>query len=73
MYTITLTTEQTNEIIVGELKYTRSIFLEYMEAIKVGRPVNMFYYNDDEADIAEMQRHINALNLLISWYGVPEN
>lgn len=73
MYKIELTIDQVDEILVNELKETRSRFLEDIEEIKGGNLVNCFFFNDALQDITEMERHIDALDVLISWYGVPQN
>lgn len=72
MYKIELTLDQVDEIVINELKDTREHFLNDIEAIKSGNLVNCFYFNDPGQDIIEMERHVNALTILISWYGVPE-
>ena len=72
MYKIELTIDQVDEILVNELKETRSRFLEDIEEIKGGNLVNCFFFNDALKDITEMERHVDALDVLISWYGVPE-
>lgn len=72
MYKIELNIDQVDEILINELQDTRSRFLEDIETIKSGTLINCFFFNDALEDIAEMERHVDALDILISWYGVPE-
>lgn len=72
MYKIELNIDQVDEILINELQDTRSRFLEDIETIKSGTLINCFFFNDALEDIAEMERHVDALDVLISWYGVPE-
>jgi hypothetical protein len=72
-YNIEITYEQIDKIMVNQMKDTREQFLIDLETIKDGTELNVFTYNDPEQDIAEIQRHIDALTLLLSWYGIPED
>lgn len=71
-HTIEMTDEQIDHIIVSQLRDSRERFLEDIESTKNGRNANIFFYNEPEKDIAEIQQHIDAITLLLSWYGIPE-
>lgn len=51
------------KIVVTDLKEVR----DYLEQ-DLGAGNNMFSLNPDEDD-AEIQRHLDALDLIIDWYG----
>lgn len=72
-YYIEVTYEQIDKIIVNQMKDTREQFLIDIETIKSGVKLNVFTYDDPEQDLAEIQRHVDALTLLLSWYGIPED
>jgi hypothetical protein len=38
----------------------------------LGAGRNIFVWGDPEADDAEIQRHLDALELLLTWYSTPE-
>lgn len=42
--------------------------LQCFEADMVADCPNIFVYGDPEADKAEIQKHIDAVKLVISWY-----
>lgn len=71
-YTIDLDYEMVDKIIFESLKSTHESFVYDLEQIKQGKSVNVFHWGDDEADVAEIQKHIDALELLIEWYRIPE-
>lgn len=71
-HTIEMTDEQVDYIIVSQLRDSRERFLEDIESTKNGRHANIFFYGEPEKDIAEIQQHIDAITLLLSWYGIPE-
>lgn len=72
-HTIEMTYDQIDHIIVSQLKQTRQSLLLDIEKISAGHNVNIFFYDEPEKDIAEIQRHIEALTLVLSWYEVPED
>lgn len=65
--TVDLDWETIDNIVVGQLRST-------WEALKndLGKSHNIFVWGDQEADDAEIQKHINALKLLLKWYSTPE-
>lgn len=58
--------ETVDNIVVGQLQHTR----ESLEA-DIGAGKNVFAWGDQEQDDAEIQKHINALELLLKWYATP--
>lgn len=58
--------ETVDNIVVGQLQYTR-------ESLKadIGAGKNVFAWGDQEQDDAEIQKHIDALELLLKWYATP--
>lgn len=38
----------------------------------LGANASIFVWGDPEADDAEIQRHIDALELLLTWYSTPD-
>ena len=38
----------------------------------LGANNNVFVWGDQEADDAEIQRHIDALELVLKWYSTPD-
>jgi hypothetical protein len=71
--TVKLTYEQIDKIMVDQMEETRDQFLLDMESIDRGINMNFFFYNDNVADRVEMQKHVDALNLLLSWYGISKD
>jgi hypothetical protein len=65
--TVELNWEMIDEIVVGQLRETR-------ESLKndLGQSSNVFVWGDPEADDAEIQKHIDATELLLKWYATPE-
>lgn len=62
-YKIELNWEMVDQIVLGELRST-------LETLKgdLGAGHNVFVYGDQEADDAEIQKHIDALELVLNWY-----
>ena len=56
-----------DEIVVGRLCETR-------ESLKndLGQGSSVFVWGDPEADDAEIQKHIDATELLLKWYATQE-
>lgn len=65
--TVKLDYEAVDSIIQGQLKET-------WEGLKsdLGANANIFVWGDQEADDKEIQRHIDALELLLKWYSTPD-
>lgn len=65
--TVKLDYEAVDSIIQGQLKET-------WEGLKndLGANANIFVWGDPEADDKEIQRHIDALELLLKWYSTPD-
>lgn len=66
-YTVELDWETVDNIVVDQLRNT----WETLQHDK-GRGVNVFVWGDQEADDAEIQKHIDALDLLLKWYSTPD-
>lgn len=66
-YSIELNWDMVDSIVVGQLRDTR-------ESLKrdLGAYNHVFVYGDQEADDAEIQRHIDALEVVLKWYATPE-
>ena len=64
---VDLDAEALDKIIQAQLVETRAILKQYLGA---GR--NIFVWGDPESDDAEIQKHIDALELLLTWYSTPE-
>lgn len=62
-YKIELTWDMVDNIVVGQLRET-------WEGLKadLGANKNVFVWGDQEADDAEIQRHIDALEIVLKWY-----
>ena len=65
-YTIDLTYEITDQIVVDQLRNT-------WETLKgdLGANHHIFVWGDQEADDVEIQKHIDALELILKWYSTP--
>lgn len=66
-YKIELNWEMVDEIIVNQLRDT-------WETLKsdLGSNRHIFVSGDKKADDVEIQKHIDALELLLEWYASPE-
>jgi hypothetical protein len=66
-YKIELNWEMVDSIVVGQLRDT-------WETLKgdLGAGNHVFVWGDSEADDAEIQRHIDALEVVLKWYATPE-
>jgi len=65
--TVELDIEQFDTMVVGELIKTRAQFLN-----DLGANNHVFVWGDQEADDAEIQKHIDSVDQLIKWFGTPE-
>lgn len=59
--------EAVDSVVVQQLRSTR-------EGLKadLGANTNIFVWGDQEADDVEIQKHIDALELLLKWYSTPD-
>ena len=66
-YTVELDWETVDNIVVGQLRST-------WETLKqdLGAGNHVFAWGDHEQDDAEIQKHIDAAELLLKWYSTPE-
>lgn len=71
-FTIDLNYELVDKIIFKQLQESRNSFAEDLASIKNNIPRNIFFWNNDDADVAEIQKHIDALDVLLEWYRIPE-
>ena len=65
--TVELDIEQFDTMVVNELIRTREAFLN-----DLGANNHVFVWDDQEADGIEIQKRIDALELLLKWYATPE-
>jgi hypothetical protein len=66
-YKIELNWEMVDEIVVGQLRDTLECWKE-----DLGAGNHVFVWGDQEADDAQIQKHIDALELILKWYATPE-
>jgi hypothetical protein len=66
-YTIELDWEIVDKVVVGQLRNT-------WETLKgnLGNGDWVFVWGDQEADDAQIQKRIDALELLLAWYSTPD-
>ena len=64
---VELDVDQFDKLVVEELIRTRGAFLN-----DLGANNHVFVYGDQEADDAEIQKHIDSVDQLIKWFGTPE-
>ena len=66
-FTIEIDHEIADSIVVQEMRHT-------WQSLKndLGANHNVFVWGDQEQDDAEIQKHIDALELLLKWYATPE-
>jgi hypothetical protein len=59
--------EAVDSVVVQQLRST-------WEGLKadLGANANIFVWGDQEADDVEIQKHIDALELLLTWYSTPD-
>ena len=65
--TVELDYEAVDSIVQAQLVQT-------WESLKkdLGANASIFVWGDQEADDAEIQKHIDALELLLKWYSTPD-
>lgn len=66
-FTIDLDYEMVDKIVWKGLEETRDSLTK-----SLGGNDHVFVWGDQEADDIEIQKHIDALNLIIEWYRIPE-
>ncbi len=59
--------ETVDHIVVGQLRST-------WKGLKadLGAGANVFVWGDQEADDAEIQKHIDAVEIMLKWYSTPD-
>lgn len=65
--TVELDWETIDGIVVGQLRETWESLKEDLTANN-----HVFVWGDQEADDAQIQKHIDALELILKWYATPE-
>jgi hypothetical protein len=65
--TVELDWETIDKIVVGQLRDT---FKSLNEDLGAGNHV--FVWGDPEADDVEIQKHIDALEIVLKWYSTPD-
>ena len=71
-FTIDLDYDMVDKIVYKQLLDTQQNFMKDLADYEAGEERNIFFWEDKESDIAEIQRYIEALDLLIDWYRVVE-
>ena len=71
-YTIDLNYEMVDKIVFKQLQDSREAFAEDLAFINSGVSRNIFVWGKDEEDAAEIQKHIDALDVLLEWFRIPE-
>ena len=59
--------EAVDGIVVSQLRETWQAFKN-----DLGANAHIFVWGDQEADDAEIQKHIDALELILKWYSTPD-
>jgi hypothetical protein len=62
-YKIELNWDMVDSIVVGQLRSTWETFKD-----DLGKENHVFVWGDQEADDVEIQKHIDALELVLKWY-----
>jgi len=65
--TIELSWQEVDRIVVKQLEQQLNVFLEEIEARKLGHGMAMFY-TDHTEDVTELQKHIDAFKLVIDYF-----
>lgn len=66
-FTIEIDNELADKIVVQELAWSRDTLKR-----DLGAGTWVFAWNDQEQDDAEIQKHIDAIELLLKWYATPD-
>ena len=59
--------EVADRIVVSQLRETRDSFIR-----DLGNNNHVFVWGDQEADDLEIQKHLDAVDLLLRWYATPD-
>ena len=71
-FTINLNYEMVDKIVFKQLQDSRESFAEDLASINRGASRNIFVYGNNEEDAAEVQKHIDALDIVLEWFRIPE-
>lgn len=66
-FNIQLNWDMVDKIVVGQLIDTLKCFREYL-----GHGNDIFVFGDPEADDVQIQKHIDALELVLTWFATPD-
>jgi len=66
-FTVELDWETVDNIVVEQLRSTWETLKE-----DLGKGRNIFVWGDIEADDAEIQKHIDAVEIMLKWYTTPD-
>ena len=66
-YSVELDWETVDNVVFGQLRTTWETLKE-----DLGKGHHIFVWGDQETDDAEIQKHIDALELLLKWYATPD-
>lgn len=66
-YTIDLSYEMVDQIVVDQLRNTWNTFRQ-----DLGSNSGIFVWGDQEADDFHIQKHIDALEVVLKWYSTPD-
>ena len=66
-YKIEISEDMIDSIVVDQLAASRQQFLN-----DLGANSNVFVWDDQEEDDKEIQKHIDAIDTVISWYATDE-
>lgn len=64
---IEIDSEAIDNIVASQLRNTWELL-----KLDIGANNHVFVWGDQEADDAEIQKHIDALELLLKWYSTPD-
>jgi len=71
-FSIDLDYEMVDKIVFKQLQESRDVFAEDLASINSGVSRNIFVWGKDEEDAAEIQKHIDALDVVLEWFRIPE-
>ena len=66
-YKIEISEDLIDSIVVDQLTASRQQFLN-----DLGANSNVFVWKDQEEDDKEIQKHIDAIDIVINWFATPE-
>ena len=66
-YKIEINEDMIDTIVVEQLAASRQQFLDYL-----GANSNVFVWDDQEEDDKEIQKHIDAIDIVINWFATSE-